>query len=422
MNAKVSSVSPAGPAASSPSPSKYFMSAPSSRPSGRLGENRKIVHFLFEPGDGGLDRVAILLASEMADRGIDSELWLAQRSGPTACLIDSKVKVRLVPTLSFGSRGLRLFFQIPALAKMIRAHRPAVILSAGNQSNLPIALARQLARFGRTGRADKSGGASSPTVIQKITNPVIRPGMGFLRAFFRRKRFSLTANLGDCCLTLSEADARSCAALMPKAAGRFVAVRNAYVTDAMLIAGKMRKPRAANDAVKLLAIGRLAVQKDYPTLLRALAKIKQHRWQLTILGDGPLFSELQDLSSHLSLTERIIFRKYVPDPVPFYAASDILILSSRWEGFPAVPLEAIASGCDIVATDCSAGLAEIMRRIGCQPTAIGDDTGLALAIEQSIKRREPKLLMREIAAEYSLASSVEDHLRIIARYVHLASS
>ena len=140
-----------------------------------------LVHFLYEPGAGGLDRVAILLANGMAERGLDTELWLTKTSGPLSRLISDKVVVRTVPAPPIGSRGFQLFAQIPALARMLDQHRPTAVFSAGNQSNLSLALARKLAP------------QSGSLVIQKITNPIVRPGMGGWRAARSQLAFQ-----GDC--------------------------------------------------------------------------------------------------------------------------------------------------------------------------------------------------------------------------------
>lgn len=373
-----------------------------------------IVHFLFEPGNGGLDRVAILLANGMAERGLATELWLTKLDGHLAGLISDSVTVRQVPAPEWGSRGLRLFLQIPALAKMIRKHQPRAVFSAGNQSNLTIALARLLARQDET------------KIIQKITNPVIRPAMGRFSGWLRAVRFGLTAWLGDLSLTLSEADARNYAHLMPRAANRFRAVHNAYISDAMLAKGMLcqaerEQVEPTGAPCRLLAVGRLAYQKDHATMLRALARLTDLNWHLRMLGDGPLLPDLERQAAELGIADRISFEGFVEDPGEAYAASDILLLSSRWEGFPAVPLEAMAFGCDVVTTDCSDGLAEILQPLGRAAVPIGDDRAFAQAIRAAIggditpnhpsNQRSPE--MRKIAAKYSISASVSDHLRLI---------
>ncbi len=356
--------------------------------------------FLYEPGDGGLDRVAILLANGFAERGVKTELWLSKAEGPLATLISPAVQVRLVATPQIGPRGLRLFLQLPALSGMIRRLRPDVLLSAGNQSNLNLALAVIFARNGLS------------RAVQKITNPMLRPGMSQQQGWLRKIKFGLTAWLGAQTLTLSQADASELAQLFPRLRDRFQMVHNAYVTAAMLAIGQARPQLPAAAAPLLLSVGRLVQQKDHATLFAALALLKSRPWTLVILGDGPLKPALQQQAQQLGIAERIQFMGFVTDVLPWYAQAQLLVLSSRWEGLPAAPIEALACGCNVVTTDCSPGLRELMLAADLPaPVPVGDAPALALAIEILLARPRPSAAVSQIAARYSTAAAIDDHLR-----------
>ena len=360
-----------------------------------------VVHFLYQPGNGGLDRVAILLANGMAQRGVPTELWLTKATGPVADLIAPDVKIRIVPTPSIGGRGLQLFLQIPAVARMVREHQPRAIFSAGNQSNLSIALAKMLAPRSRT------------YIIQKITNPILRPGSGPQPGRFRKWRFGFTARLGDMTLTLSQADADGYARIYPFAASKFQAVPNPYVSEQMIASGEKRVTRDSSLPPRLLAVGRIAPQKDYRTLISALARIADRPWSMTILGDGPLLDEAKNWVAQSNLTDRIVFKGFVSDASAYYARSDILVLSSQWEGFPAVPIEAMASGCAVVTTDCSEGLTEMLRAMGRRPVPVRDPEALAAAIADEMDSPQPIEPMRASASVYSVENSVDRHLQLL---------
>ena len=365
-----------------------------------MADPAPIVHFLYEPGDGGLDRVAIYLANGMANMGLPTELWLTKTAGPLAQLIAADVKVRKIPTPAVGGRGLRLFLQIPALAKMIRKHQPRAIFSAGNQSNLNIAIARKLA-------------GSVPTkIIQKITNPIRRPAMSARTVAVRKFRFGKTIAMGDLCLALSEPDAQSYGRMFPASRQKIKAVCNAYVTPEMVEIGRDRPVGQFKSPVQLLAVGRIAVQKDYANMMYALAKVQDHSWELTVLGNGPLEAETKSLAQQLGLSERVLFKGFVSDPAPYYAAADILLLSSLWEGFAAVPLEAMMAGCHVVSTDNSAGLTHLLAAEGQQTVPVGNPSALAAAITNALEN-PPQSDLRNIAERYSLENSVEDHLRLL---------
>jgi len=358
-----------------------------------------IVHFLYEPGGGGLDRVAIYLANEMAKRGINTELWLTKADGPLAHIIAPEITKRIVPTPNFGGRGVRLFLQIPALAKMIRKHQPRAIFSAGNQSNLTIALARNWS-------------GTDTKVIQKITNPIKRPNMSKFAIGLRTFRFGKTIQRGDLCLALSEADADSYRVSFPASRHKIKAVCNSYVTSEMIEIGNQRLDQSLSSPPRLLAVGRISFQKDYQNLLQALARIEDQAWHLTILGDGPLMPEIRALAENLGVGDRIDFEGFVTKAAPYYANADILLLSSRWEGFAAVPLEAMAAGCDIVATDSSDGLTHLLASANIQTVPVEDPEALALAIEVTLKQQKRRDL-RALGLQYSLENSVTDHLRLL---------
>ena len=360
-----------------------------------------IVHFLYEPGDGGLDRVAILLANGMAERGIETELWLTKATGSVAHLIAPDVTVRMVPTPKWGGRSLQLLLQIPAVARMIRKHRPRAIFSAGNQTNLSVAVARKLAGSGKT------------KFIQKITNPVLRPGLGPILSPYRIWRFGFTARFADMCFALSAADAENYTQLYPHAAGKFRYVPNPYVNSDMLALGKDRKDRQPDDCARLLAVGRIAPQKGYLTLISALALIKDRPWTMTVLGDGRLLEEVRLRVKNLGLEDRITFKGFISDPVRYYAQSDILVLSSLWEGLPAVPLEAMATGCAVVATDCSEGLTRLIRQIGQDTVPVRNPEALANAIASAIDKPQAIEPLRACASQFSIDNSIDRHLELM---------
>ena len=364
-------------------------------------KNAPIVHFLYEPGTGGLDRVAVLLANGMAERGVPTELWLTKATGPIADLIAANVKVRIVPTPMVGGRGNQLFLQIPAVARMIRKYQPKAIFSAGNQSNLTVAIARTIA------------GHIPTKIIQKITNPVLRPGVGTWVKIFRTWRFGMTARLGDMSLTLSDADSQEYARLYPFAADKFHAVPNPYVHADMLSSGESRSERDPAFPPRLLAVGRIAPQKGYMGLMAALARIVDRPWKMTILGDGPLMEDVKRRSDNLGLADRIEFKGFVTDVTPFLMQSDILVLSSQWEGFPAVPIEAMATGCAVVATDCSAGLTQLLNQIDQDTVPVDDPVALANAITGAIDSPPPIAALRACATVYSIENSVDAHLRLL---------
>lgn len=119
---------------------------------------------------------------------------------------------------------------------------------------------------------------------------------------------------------------------------------------------KRRELLVDDSIIIVLAVGRLVDEKDYPNLLRAFASCvsKRQNLILLIIGNGPLLSELKNLTGHLQITDKVIFLGESKDAALWMSAADIFVLSSIYEGFGLVVAEAMATGLSVISTDCGA--------------------------------------------------------------------
>lgn len=116
----------------------------------------------------------------------------------------------------------------------------------------------------------------------------------------------------------------------------------------------------SRDTFNLLAIGRLDHQKGYDILLSRLAEQEEMNFRLVILGKGSLHEHLQQQIQHLGLSKKVLLGGYSYIPFAYLKQADALILSSRFEGFPNVLLEANALGKPVLANNCMGGINEII--------------------------------------------------------------
>ena len=154
-----------------------------------------------------------------------------------------------------------------------------------------------------------------------------------------------------------------------------------------------------------LAVGRFDPVKDYPTLLKAVARLPETAL-LVIAGNGPLQNELTLLSACLGLERRVRFLGYEPDVRRWMRAADGFVLSSRWEGLPMALLEAGACALPTVATDVPGTHELLLDGVLGTLTSPGDEGALAKAMAQFM----------QIPAAERLAMGEQARQRIVARF------
>jgi glycosyltransferase involved in cell wall biosynthesis len=137
----------------------------------------------------------------------------------------------------------------------------------------------------------------------------------------------------------------------------------------------------------ILAVGRLSVEKDYPTLIRAFYLVRQQRpARLLILGEGDEKARLQALVSELGLAQDVELVGFTANPYAFMKQVSCYALPSTFEGFGNVLVEALAMGCRVVSTNCPGGPAEILNggEFG-HMVPVGDSAAMATALLETLE-------------------------------------
>ena len=118
----------------------------------------------------------------------------------------------------------------------------------------------------------------------------------------------------------------------------------------------------ASDKKTIVGMGRLTEQKGFDILLAAFASIAPQYpdWQLLILGEGEQRQQLEAQRDRLGLQSRVIMPGLLDNPFPLLRRSHIFVLSSLYEGFGNVIIEAMACDLPVISTDCPSGPGEII--------------------------------------------------------------
>ena len=159
----------------------------------------------------------------------------------------------------------------------------------------------------------------------------------------------------------------------------------------------------------ILSVGRIAKQKDFLTLLKAFnLLVERKNARLVIVGGVFETLEKQKLNQFIdanNLAERVNFVGFTENIQEYYATADVFVLSSAWEGFGNVIVEALAFGLPIVSTNCNHGPAEILQasKFGIL-VPVGDSKKMAEAIFQILEKNQfdPK---KQIARANDFAES-----------------
>jgi glycosyltransferase involved in cell wall biosynthesis len=172
----------------------------------------------------------------------------------------------------------------------------------------------------------------------------------------------------------------------------------------------------------VLGVGSLSERKDFPTLLRAFAKLRKQRdCRLVILGEAgsPKKTEeqraaLMALAAELGVAADVDLPGFVANPFAYMARAAAFVLSSAFEGLPGALIQAMACGCPVVSTDCLSGPAEILEggRFGAM-VPVGDDQAMAAAIAATLDRPIAAATLRGRAGMFSVDRAVDRYLDLM---------
>ena len=242
---------------------------------------------------------------------------------------------------------------IPRLRSAIRREGPNLVLAWSHHANLACTAARgsgdpwgtvanvRLSVDGLTDRRDRGSKLSArlaPSLIRHV----------YARADI------VTAN--------SQANLEALRRLIG-GGPRFRMLANPLPRSSELAAPVWKGPPAIDpEALKILAAGRLTYQKGIDLLLRSLAHVRPScPLAAVIIGDGAERAALEALAERLDLSDSVRFIGFQADPFPFYRWADVVIVPSRFEGYPNVPLESMFLGTPVICTDCPTGPRELTR-------------------------------------------------------------
>jgi glycosyltransferase involved in cell wall biosynthesis len=339
---------------------------------------------------GGAQRVVVAVANAL-DRGrFAPSIMALEARGPWRALVAGDV-----PVLDLGRARLRQ--GLLALRRALRAAAPEVIVSTIGYVNLGVLMVRP---------------AHSRAIVRESNTPSRGPA-GRLAQAVQQLAYAALYRRADAVISPSDLIAQELARDYSVPSDLIHVIRNPVDETALRAAARPPRRRAGAGS-RFVAVGRLSRQKGYDRLLTALAP-PAGDFHIAVFGDGDERATLEAQSRALGLADRVTFAGFDPNPAPWVAGADALLLPSRWEGLPNAALEALACGTPVIATPESGGIYEIAR--GTKPGAVtvapmGPD--FLAAMTRAPRNAESALRASLLPDEFRIASVVADYERVLS--------
>ncbi|MCC5870211.1 MAG: glycosyltransferase [Gammaproteobacteria bacterium] len=354
---------------------------------------------LFIPGlnCGGAQKVVVNLANALVDlTDHPVHIVLARAEGEFLHEVHPEVKV-----VDLG-KG-RASRAILALAAYLRREKPVVLCSSLNYANVCAAIAWRLA--GRPGRLvlreDNVVRAPQGRTKQKLHMYLMQR----LMQWAYRPAFPVVA--------ISQAVAETLSNSGIATTGQIKVIGNPImfmVSDSDKVGAKA--PAFDFGGRCICAIGRLTEQKGFDVLLDAFSQLHEDDLDLVILGEGSLRENLEKQAIQLGVAKRVHLSGFVSQPGRVLASAKLFVLSSRWEGFGNVLVEALAAGVPIVSTDCPGAPRAILRdgALG-HLVPVDDPAALAEAMAEALHApRGTKEARQERAQDFAATMIAKQYL------------
>ena len=329
---------------------------------------------------GGAERFLVTLVKHIDRERFVSELALVRKEGLLLAELPEDVNV-------IDLKCKRVRYSLQKIVLLIRQKRPALVFSTLGHLNLVLLVCRFFA----------------PSGIKFVIRETNIPSINFQQSAFPRLLpflYRLLYGRADKIVCQSDDMREDLIGTFGVSRGKTVVINNPVDVDAI--------KRCSNDAgrlfeqgkVNLVAVGKLKYQKGFDLLIEAISHIKKKEVHLTILGEGSEMDNLERLKRDLGLSEQVTLKGLVDNPYPYMFQADLFVLSSRFEGFPNVVLEAMACETPVVAFECPGGINEIIEDgVNGWKVRPEDTRALARAIETAMKTPLDSNLIRESVQE-----------------------
>jgi len=359
---------------------------------------QKKIKILFFNGSligGGAERVSVQILNHLDRLKYTLCLALFKKEGPYLSSLNKDVAVYELSGCRTGFK--KIFYSRKPIRNLIRAIKPDLIVAHVMTTNIIVMLAVITLKN------------RPPIIICEHNNTylTLQNVNSFFRATFLKFCVRICYRWASKIIAVSEGIKQSLVNNFGIDKDNIAVIHNPIdikeIIDSlhMIKFYKMQKDKSKKHIV---AMGRLTKQKAFSDLITAFGNVLNDiPARLTILGEGELRPELEKQISEANLEDHVDLPGFINNPWHIIKSADLFILSSHWEGFGNVIVEAMACGTAVIATDCNYGPSEIIEE-GKEGllVPVGDVVSMQKAIIYLLKddlRREQIVKAAKIKAQ-----------------------
>ena len=357
-----------------------------------------IAIFLATSGHSGVDRVMTNLIHEFSRRGIQVDLLQIDNHGPYLDTVPDNVNLVKLGTAHVNTSLL-------PLVRYLKRARPQTLLCDKDKVNRLALWAQRLAG-GQTRVAVRIGTTVSTNLRQR------RP----LNRWTQKLSMRLFYRWASAVIVPSKGAAEDLSTITGLPLTHIHAIPSPIITPklAALADEPIDHPWFdTTDIPVILGVGELSARKDFATLIKAFANVRQTRpARLLILGEGRTRPALEALAAELGVQNDVALPGFKTNPYPYFKNAAVFALSSRCEGAPVALMEALAIGTPACATDCPSGPREILDngRYGAL-APVGDDATLADGLLTMLDHPPAASTLHDAAQRYTVEHSADRYLQ-----------
>jgi len=355
-----------------------------------------IAIYLTSMSVGGAQRIALNLCNGLTKKGHTVDLLLQTAEGTLLEELPDTVSI-------IDLKASRVATSISPLRKYLREKSPDVLYSMMIEVNIAAVVAHYLA------------GRDTRLVISEHNTPTV--SAEGLKDNFTLRLASLMYPRADHIITVSEGVRNDLLNLADVPEEKVTTIYNPIDVE------RIRKQATEPVDHKwftdpsihvIMSAGRHAPQKGFDILLRAFSYLEGSNARLVLLGEGNETESLQTLATQLGIKDQVDFPGFVDNPFKYMASADVFVLSSWYEGFGNVLIEAMATGCPVVSTDCPSGPNEILKDGAYGPLVpVKDATALSHAIEDVLADPIDESVLASRADDFSIDTVVERYEKLL---------